>query len=122
MAMQILYRVVCLKIINTKIHLTKYFVHGLTVVSCWTVTVEEISTLIYHQNNLCPFFVAFVCHHNTYLIYGSLRRRSLTRFSIVSHVSVSASFVFCIVLGLAGFLTVLGETQGKTPHQKKTLP
>ena len=54
------YRVVCLKIINTKIHLTKYFVHGLTIVSCWTVTVEEISTLIYRQNNLCPFFCS-VC-------------------------------------------------------------
>ena len=55
---------------------------------------------------------AFVCHHNTYLIYGSLVRRSYTRFSKVSHFSVSGSAVFCSVLGLAGFLSFMNETRG----------
>lgn len=55
---------------------------------------------------------AFVCHHNTYLIYDSLKQRSHTRFTTVSHTSVSISFVFCLVLGLAGFITFMGETQG----------
>ena len=63
-----------------------------------------------------PFFIslspAFVCHHNTYLIYDSLKQRSHTRFTTVSHISVSISFVFCLVLGLAGFVTFMGETQG----------
>ena len=56
---------------------------------------------------------AFVCHHNTYLIYASLHKRSLTRFAIVTHVSVSTSYVFCVILGLAGFLTFIAETQGQ---------
>lgn len=55
---------------------------------------------------------AFVCHHNTYLIYASLSNRSLKRFSIVSHISVSTSFVFCAVLGLSGFLSFMDQTQG----------
>ena len=57
--------------------------------------------------------LAFVCHHNTYLIYDSLKQRSHTRFTTVSHVSVSISFVFCLILGLAGFVTFMDETQGQ---------
>ena len=74
---------------------------------------SESCRIFYSYHEIFAHSIAFVCHHNTYLIYGSLRQRSLTRFSIVSHISVSASFVFCIVLGLAGFLTVLGETRGE---------
>lgn len=59
------------------------------------------------------FLTAFVCHHNTYLIYASLHKRSLTRFTIVTRISVSTSFLFCLVLGLAGFLTFIQETQGE---------
>lgn len=66
---------------------------------------------------LCCYCVvspaAFVCHHNTFLIYSSLRNRTVRRFSIVSHLSVSVSFVFCLVLGLSGFITFLHSTSGK---------
>ncbi|XP_064405359.1 putative sodium-coupled neutral amino acid transporter 11 [Halichondria panicea] len=55
---------------------------------------------------------AFVCHHNTYLIYGSLKNPSLAAFKKVSHISVSVSFLFCFVLGFSGFFTFLNFTQG----------
>ena len=60
-----------------------------------------------------PLPLAFVCHHSTYLIYASLRKRSLTQFTYVSHISVLTSFVFCLVLGLAGFVTFMDQTQGE---------
>src|SRR5882762_11869704 len=38
---------------------------------------------------------AFVCHHNSLLIYGSLRTPTLDRFATVTHVSTALSFVAC---------------------------
>ncbi|KAJ3320389.1 hypothetical protein HDV06_005312 [Boothiomyces sp. JEL0866] len=31
---------------------------------------------------------AFVCHHNTFMIYGSLKNKSIERFSMVTHLSI----------------------------------
>ena len=66
-----------------------------------------------HRNTFSAHFTAFVCHHNTFLIYSSLRDKSVQRFSVVSHISVSVSFVFCAVLGLSGFVTFLHLIQGE---------
>jgi sodium-coupled neutral amino acid transporter 11 len=55
---------------------------------------------------------AFVCHHNSLLIYGSLKKPTLDRFATVTHYSTSISMVACLVLGLAGFLTFGSKTQG----------
>ncbi|CAI8049375.1 Putative sodium-coupled neutral amino acid transporter 11 [Geodia barretti] len=76
-----------------------------TPISIWVINTHFIESV-----GIMAF--AFVCHHNTYLIYGSLLRRSYTRFSAVSHMSVSGSAVFCTVLGLAGFLSFMNATKG----------
>ncbi|KAF8313105.1 hypothetical protein DL93DRAFT_2081473 [Clavulina sp. PMI_390] len=55
---------------------------------------------------------AFVCHHNSLLIYGSLNTPTLDRFAAVTHVSTAISLVFCLLLGLAGFLVFTDKTQG----------
>lgn len=54
---------------------------------------------------------AFVCHHNTMLIYNSLKTPTLGRFARVVHYSVGVSMVCCLVLGLAGFLSFKDKTQ-----------
>ncbi|KAF1810169.1 amino acid transporter [Eremomyces bilateralis CBS 781.70] len=54
---------------------------------------------------------AFVCHHNSLLIYGSLKKPTLDRFARVTHYSAGISMVACIVLGLVGFLTFGDKTQ-----------
>lgn len=59
-----------------------------------------------------PRSFAFVCHHNSLLIYGSLHTPTLDRFSAVTHVSTALSLVFCLLLGLAGFLVFTDKTQG----------
>lgn len=55
---------------------------------------------------------AFVCHHNSLLIYGSLKTPTIDRFSRVTHYSTGISMVACLLMALAGFLTFGSLTQG----------
>ncbi|KAH9881404.1 hypothetical protein IAQ61_000128 [Plenodomus lingam] len=55
---------------------------------------------------------AFVCHHNSLLIYGSLRKPTIDRFARVTHYSTSISLVACLVMALSGYLTFGDKTMG----------
>jgi solute carrier family 38 (sodium-coupled neutral amino acid transporter), member 11 len=55
---------------------------------------------------------AFVCHHNSLLIYGSLRKPTIDRFSRVTHFSTGISLVACLVMALTGYLTFGSKTVG----------
>ncbi|KAK4194761.1 transmembrane amino acid transporter protein-domain-containing protein [Triangularia verruculosa] len=55
---------------------------------------------------------AFVCHHNSLLIYGSLEKPTIDRFSKVTHISTAVSMFACLLMALAGFLTFGDKTQG----------
>jgi solute carrier family 38 (sodium-coupled neutral amino acid transporter), member 11 len=55
---------------------------------------------------------AFVCHHNSLLIYGSLRKPTMDRFARVTHLSTSISMVACMAMALSGFLTFGDKTKG----------
>ena len=55
---------------------------------------------------------AFVCHHNSLLIYGSLKTPTIDRFSTVTHYSTFASLIACLFMALAGFLTFGSKTKG----------
>ncbi|KAL6703035.1 hypothetical protein ACN47E_010311 [Coniothyrium glycines] len=55
---------------------------------------------------------AFVCHHNSLLIYGSLRKPTIDRFTRVTHYSTSISLVACLVMALSGYLTFGDKTMG----------
>ncbi|KAM4609110.1 putative sodium-coupled neutral amino acid transporter 11 [Polymixia lowei] len=55
---------------------------------------------------------AFICHHNSFLIYGSLERPTLGNWSQVTHVSVSLALVVSATFAVAGYSTFTGYTQG----------
>ncbi|KAJ5484980.1 Vacuolar amino acid transporter 2 [Penicillium diatomitis] len=55
---------------------------------------------------------AFVCHHNSLLIYGSLKKPTLDRFATVTHYSTGVSLIMCLAMGTAGFLSFGSKTQG----------
>ncbi|KAI9442237.1 amino acid transporter [Lactarius indigo] len=55
---------------------------------------------------------AFVCHHNSLLIYGSLKTPTLDRFATVTHVSTALSFVACATMAVSGYLVFTDRTQG----------
>lgn len=54
---------------------------------------------------------AFVCHHNSLLIYGSLKTPTLDRFAQVIHVSTALSVIACLIMSFSGFLTFTQLTQ-----------
>ncbi|GAA5994259.1 Avt2p [Rhodotorula paludigena] len=55
---------------------------------------------------------AFVCHHNSLLIYGSLRTPTLDRFARITHVSTTLSVIACLCMSTSGFLVFTNRTQG----------
>ncbi|EFW19960.1 hypothetical protein D8B26_003558 [Coccidioides posadasii str. Silveira] len=55
---------------------------------------------------------AFVCHHNSLLIYGSLKKPTLDRFALVTHYSTGISMVMCLIMAFAGYLTFGSKTKG----------
>ncbi|KAJ7084400.1 amino acid transporter [Mycena belliarum] len=55
---------------------------------------------------------AFVCHHNSLLIYGSLRTPTLDRFTIVTHISALLSLVACCTLAISAYVVFTDKTQG----------
>ena len=46
-----------------------------------------------------------MCHHNSYLLYSSMRDPSLTRWQGVTHVSVGLALVAVIAMSLGGYAT-----------------
>ncbi|XP_061580466.1 putative sodium-coupled neutral amino acid transporter 11 [Cololabis saira] len=55
---------------------------------------------------------AFICHHNSFLIYGSLKQPTLAKWSGVTHVSVGSALVISAAFAVAGYMTFTGYTQG----------
>jgi len=56
--------------------------------------------------------IAFVCHHNSLLIYGALKKPTIDRFSTVTHFSTILSLVACLIMALAGVLVFKDKTMG----------
>ncbi|OAA73862.1 Amino acid transporter, transmembrane [Cordyceps fumosorosea ARSEF 2679] len=69
-----------------------------------------INTGIFQAIGVISF--AFVCHHNSLLIYGSLRTPTIDNFSRVTHYSTGISMLACLVLALGGFLVFGDKTLG----------
>ncbi|RUS32493.1 amino acid transporter [Jimgerdemannia flammicorona] len=55
---------------------------------------------------------AFVCHHNSFLIFGSLKQPSLNRFALVTHLSMFISLLACLMLALGGYAVFTDRTTG----------
>lgn len=68
-----------------------------------------LNTNLFQAVSIISF--AFVCHHNTLLIYNSLKTPTLNRFAKVVHWSVGVSAVCCLALGVSGFLSFKNQTE-----------
>ncbi|XP_043930761.1 putative sodium-coupled neutral amino acid transporter 11 isoform X3 [Protopterus annectens] len=55
---------------------------------------------------------AFVCHHNSFLIYGSLRDPSLNNWSCITHVSTFVAVFISTLFAASAYATFTGYTQG----------
>ena len=55
---------------------------------------------------------AFVCHHNSLLIYGSLKTPTLDRFAKVTHISTAISLLACLLMAISAYVVFTDKTQG----------
>ncbi|CAN8103756.1 unnamed protein product [Discula destructiva] len=76
----------------------------------FTTPLLTINTGIFQAIGVISF--AFVCHHNSLLIYGSLETPTIDRFSKVTHFSTGISMLACMLMALSGFLTFGDKTLG----------
>ncbi|KAG8039591.1 hypothetical protein G9C98_008234 [Cotesia typhae] len=55
---------------------------------------------------------AFMCHHNTFLIYESIERATQQKWDVVTHWSLFTSFIIASAFGIAGYVTFTSYVQG----------
>ncbi|KAF3424956.1 hypothetical protein E2986_09392 [Frieseomelitta varia] len=55
---------------------------------------------------------AFMCHHNTFLIYESIERATQQKWDIVTHWSLFTSFLIAAAFGIIGYATFTAYVQG----------
>ncbi|KAK6641854.1 hypothetical protein RUM44_013572 [Polyplax serrata] len=55
---------------------------------------------------------AFMCHHNTFLIYGSIRNATEEKWIKVTHYSLTVSYIIAALFGIVGYATFTGNSQG----------
>ncbi|KAJ2721045.1 hypothetical protein GGI07_004235 [Coemansia sp. Benny D115] len=55
---------------------------------------------------------AFVCHHNSFMIYGSLRKPTLNRYFEVIHISTAIATIASLVIAVFGYAYFREKTQG----------
>ncbi|ODN06280.1 putative sodium-coupled neutral amino acid transporter 11 [Orchesella cincta] len=55
---------------------------------------------------------AFMCHHNTFMIYSSMKNTSQEKWQKVTHISIGSSLVISLVFALVGYATFTGHVQG----------
>lgn len=53
-----------------------------------------------------------MCHHNSLLIYGSIKTPTIDRFSKLTHYSTGVSMVACMIMAATGFLVFGDKTLG----------
>ncbi|KAM3534271.1 hypothetical protein MY4038_002511 [Beauveria bassiana] len=76
----------------------------------FSLSLLTLNTGIFQAIGVISF--AFVCHHNSLLIYGSLRTPTIDNFSRVTHYSTGVSMLACLVMALGGFLVFGDKTLG----------
>lgn len=57
--------------------------------------------------------LAFMCHHNTFLVYQNLQNASLPKWKRITHWSVGFALLISSAFGVAGYMTFRGSSQGK---------
>jgi len=55
---------------------------------------------------------AYVCHHNTFLVYESLKNNTFSRWKTVTAISIGSSYLVMMMVGILGYTTYYGLTQG----------
>jgi hypothetical protein len=55
---------------------------------------------------------AFVCQHNSFIVFRTLKERTYKNWEKVARTSISFSFVLCAAFGISGYLSFREQTKG----------
>jgi len=55
---------------------------------------------------------AYMCHHNTFLLYSAMKEKTEVAWTKATHISVSISCIVIMICAVAGYMTFTGFTQG----------
>ena len=58
-------------------------------------------------------FPAYICHHNAFLVYDSMKKSNYKSWTKVVHISISFVVVILSLVGVTGYFTYKSFTQGK---------
>ncbi len=56
--------------------------------------------------------IAFICHHNSFMLYCSIHETNLDKWNRVTHSSVVIALVIMGIFGLGGYATFVNATEG----------
>lgn len=77
------------------------------------VTEKEYNFITYQIfEGIGTFSFAFVCQHNTFIVFESMKDPNLSNWTKVSHGSLAVAASMCLTLGLAGYLNFGDATEG----------
>lgn len=62
-----------------------------------------------------------MCHHNTFLVYQSMRDASLEQWEKVTHISISFAWVVAALFGIMGYSTFRALSQGTVPTESLSI-
>lgn len=86
--------------------LTYKFYHRPKTIDAWSLAKPGVMQAV----AIASF--AFMCHHSTFLLYGSLKQPSEERWARLTHASVFASTLLEIMYAVFGYATFTGFVQG----------
>lgn len=55
---------------------------------------------------------AFMCHHNTFMIFGSMKNKNECNWNKVTHISIGTALIVSIIFSIFGYATFTGIVQG----------
>ena len=73
-------------------------------------TISIISSSLFAGVGTMSF--AFVCQHNSFLVFRTLKERTIDNWRKVAQGSITFAVVLSLILGIAGYLSFLEETKG----------
>lgn len=55
---------------------------------------------------------AFVCQHNSFIVFRSLQQQTYESWKRVAHCSISFSFLLCLIFAVGGYMSFSNQTKG----------
>ena len=52
---------------------------------------------------------AFVCHHNSFIVFNSIRRPSVRKWTKVAHASVGIAWVLSMIMATTGYFSFMSQ-------------